>query len=112
MSGVKVLSPVVERYALVVSIPMQRTMLIMKDNIAEAEEYFCLKRDKATEHEEKVEFDRARALLKYAASCGGELEELRYKDSKLKVMLSFDSEDQMYGFKNSMATAVAVASLH
>lgn len=111
MSRIKILSPVVERYALVVSIPMQKTMLIMKENIAEAEEYFALKRDKATDQEVKVEFDRARALLKYAASCGGELEELSYKDSKLKVMLSFEKEEQMYGFRNSMATAVAVVQV-
>ena len=67
MASIKILSPKIEKYVLVVSIPLELPIIIVKNQtIEEAEEFFISKRDKESNHAKQVEFDRARALLKWA----------------------------------------------
>ena len=102
MASIKILLPKVEEYVLVVSIPLESPILIVKNQtIGEAEESFISKRD----------FDRARALLKWAACCNANLVEMHNADHKLKVYLSFFSMEDMIQFRDSMATNVSGATM-
>lgn len=107
MANIKFLSPQVEGYVLVVSIPLASPTIIAKNQtIGEAEESFISKRDKECNHDRKVEFDRARALLKWATCCNANLVEMHNADHKLKVSLGFSTMEDMLQFRDSMATNV------
>ena len=112
MARIKILSPKVEEYVLVVSIPLESPIIIVKNqNIGEAEESFISKRDKESNHGKQVEFDRARALLKWAACCNGNLVEMHNADHKLKVSLGFSSMEELILFRDSMAANVSGATM-
>lgn len=94
------------------TIPLESPILIVKNQtIGEAEESFISKRDKESNHRKQVEFDRARALLKWAACCNANLVEMHNADHKLKVYLSFFSMEDMIQFRDSMATNVSGATM-
>lgn len=108
MSRIKILSPKVERYGIIVSVPMNQKVLLVKGlDISEAEESFIKKRDNAIEHDQKVELDRVRALLKFAACCGAQLEKMNKKDDILFITLSFYSQENLADFEENMAMAVS-----
>ena len=112
MASIKILSPKVEEYVLVVSIPLESPIFIVKNQtIGEAEESFISKRDKESNHRKQVEFDRARALLKWAACCNANLVEMHNADHKLKVYLSFFSMEDMIQFRDSLAINVSGATM-
>ena len=112
MSDIKILSPVVEQYALTVSIPMQTVIIFPKEqNIYEAEASFVAKRDRENDHAKKVEFDRARALLKYAYTCNAVLNGIWYKDQKLKITLVFYTLESLIDFRDTMGSAVSSSTM-
>jgi len=112
MAGIKILSPMVEEYIITVSIPMEAHIAITHwQNIGKAEKYFIEKRDIATEHEMKVEFDRARALLKWASCSNAALVEMRNADHKIKFYFSFSSAEDMFAFRDSMSINVSNATM-
>ena len=107
MANIKILSPYVEEYVIVVSIPLETHILIVRNQtISEAEKFFIAKRDKTREHDKQVEFDRARALLKWADCCNAELVEMHIVDHKLKVSLGFSNMEDMLYFRDHMGTNV------
>lgn len=110
MSVMKILSPVVEKYGITVSIPMSEPFgFTTKLTIYEAENLFVQKRDNASMHAVKVEFDRARALLKYAGTYGANLEQIYCEKQKLKVTVSFCRLEELVEFKETMSRAVSGA---
>ena len=112
MASIKILSPKIEKYVLVVSIPLELPIIIVKNQtIEEAEEFFISKRDKESNHAKQVEFDRARALLKWADCCDAKLVEMHNADHKLKVSLSFSTMEDMIMFRDSMVTNVSDAMM-
>ena len=64
MSNIKILSPKVEEYILVVSIPLESSIHVESRNISDVEKFFISKVKNESNHDKKVEFDRVRALLK------------------------------------------------
>ena len=112
MANIKILSPKVEEYVLVVSIPLESPIIIVRNQtIYEAEESFISKRDTEGNHDRKVEFDRARALLKWAGCSNANLVEMHNVDHKLKVSLGFSTMEDMIQFRDSMATNVSGATM-
>lgn len=102
----------IEEYILVVSIPMETPiMIVKKQSIDQAEQSFITKRDKTNNHNAKVEFDRARALLKYASCSNARLVEMQNADHKLKVSFGFYSVESMIEFRDTMAVNVASATM-
>ena len=112
MANIKIMSPKVEEYVLVVSIPLESPILIVKNqSISDAEKSFISKRDKESYHGKKVEFDRARALLKWASCCNARLVEMHNADHKLKVFLSFATLESMIEFHDAMDVNVSGATM-
>lgn len=112
MANIKILSPRIEEYILVVSIPLESPIFIVRNqSIDAAEQSFMSKRDKETNHGKQVEFDRARALLKWASCCNANLVEMHNADHKLKISLSFSTEENMNQFRNFMTTNVDGATM-
>lgn len=107
MANIKILSPKIEEYVLVVSIPLESSIIIRRNqNIDEAERSFISKRDNETDNEKKVEFDMARALLKWASCCNARLVEMHNKEHKLHVSLGFSDKEDMINFHNNIETNV------
>lgn len=110
----RVSSSQIEEYSLVVSIPLEAPIMIVKNlDIIKAENFFISKRDKETDHEKKVEFDRARALLKWATCCNAHLVEMRNDESnhKLKFSLGFDTRENLNHFCDSLAINVYASTM-
>lgn len=111
---IKILSPVVERYSIDVSIHIERPVLIVNGwTIYDAEEYFIRQRDHAETYQRKVELDRARALFKYASACNAFLEEVKNVETDKKLIFSFGfySLDSMLYFKDTMSQMVDSATM-
>lgn len=98
----------IEKYCLKVAVPSSAgVVLSVKNSIDYAEKYFQNLRDRTTKGpERKVELDRARALLKFAACCGGELENYRSMEHKLVFTLCFSNKENMEQFAADVNAAV------
>lgn len=108
MAYFKKIVPKVEEYILVVSIPLETpiSLIVRNQTIHEAENSFISKRDKEADHKKKVEFDRARALLKWAASCNAKLLEMHNADRKLKFSFGFPSMEAVIEFYENLIPCV------
>lgn len=124
MANIKILSPKVKveqrkalmgetlLHYLVVSVPLKNSIIIVKNqSIGEAETSFISKRDKESDHSKKVEYDRVRALLKWAACCNAILLEMHNGEHKLMLSLAFPNMEDMYVFEDSMVTNVDGATM-
>ena len=112
MAGIKILSPMVEEYIIVVSIPQKTPVTVVKgQSIREAEEYFIARRENAESHSRKIELDQARALLKWASCCNADLEGMSNAGRKVKFYFSFSSAEDMLAFRDSMSTNVSGATM-
>ena len=112
MSNFKEVSTKVERYAIIVSVPMSVRLITIKgQDIYEVEEAFRRKRDSANDSSRKTEFDRVRALLKYASTCGAQLDEIYNAHKKLVLSLCFFSWEDLTQFNKTMAFEVDKATM-
>ena len=112
MSNFKEVSTKVERYAIIVSVPMSVRLITIKgQDIYEVEEAFRRKRDSANDSSRKIEFDRVRALLKYASTCGAQLDEIYNAHKKLVLSLCFFSLEDLTQFNKTMAFEVDKATM-
>lgn len=111
MSNIKILSPKVEEYILVVSIPLESSIHIESKNISDAEKFFISKVNKESNHDKKVEFDRARALLKWASCCNAHLVDIQNSNHRLNVSLGFSSFESMIDFRDAMSKSVSDAAM-
>lgn len=113
MANIKISSsaPKVEEYILVVSLPLEKPLVIVRSQtVGQAEEFFISKRDNETNPDRLAEFDRARALLKWAACCNAELLEMHNADKKLMVSLDFSTLEDMIQFCDQMSVNVSGAT--
>ena len=71
------------------------------------------KRNHARTHEEKVEYDRVRALMKYTDTAGGRVYELRRdkKNKKLTVAIAFDDIGKFNHFVSNVDQCVDAATM-
>ncbi len=112
MASIKILSPKVEEYVLVVSIPLESPILIVKNqSISDAEKSFISRVDKENNHGKKVEFDMARAMLKWASCCNARLVEMHNADHTLKFSLGFATLESMIEFRDAMNVNVTGATM-
>ena len=104
--------PQVEERIIVVSIPMTSSTINVKNReIYQVENFFISKRDKEMDHDKKVEFDRARALLKWAGCCSANLLGLRKENKKFKFSFGFSSMRDLIEFCDSLETNVDGATM-
>ncbi len=94
---------IVENFSVTISIPFDsRTMIVQYENIHAAEQSFASKYEKAQRPDHKVNFDRARALMKWGASCNAELTYMQRKkedgNARLHVTLTFSEKGDLDGF--------------
>lgn len=104
----------IESYVLTVSMPLNQPDLVVANKrlkLSEVEESFIRLRDTAMSSYEKVEFDRVRALLKYASCFGADLVDFEHKARNLTVLLKFTSLDSVVEFSNTMAQSVSDATM-
>lgn len=107
-----VTSPKVEEYVLVVSIPFKKPILILgAQTVGDAEDLFVFARNMENDYHRKVEYDRARALLKWAGCCNAKLKKMYCGDHKLFIHLDFSTIADMNEFYNNMVTNVSGATM-
>lgn len=111
MSNIKILSPKVDEYILVVSVPLESSIHVERWNIIDAEKFFISKVKNESNHDKKVEFDRARALLKWASCYNSRLVDIHSSNHKLKVSLGFSSLESMIDFRDAMSESVSDAAM-
>lgn len=99
----------VEDFAITVSIPMDsRTMIVQYDDIHVAEAKFASKCETAKKPGDKVNFDKARALMKWAGSCNAKLAGMKRQneDGRLHVTLEFSDKGDMDEFHKYLSSNV------
>ena len=107
MAHIRILSPTVEEYIIVVSIPLKSpTILIKNQTINEAEESFISRRNTTSDHTKRIEFDIIAQLLKWANCCNANLVEMHNVDYKLNITLSFSTINDMMRFNENMGVNV------
>lgn len=94
---------IVENFSVTISIPFDsRTMIVKYDDIHAAEEAFASKYEKAKRPDHKENFDRARALMKWGASCNAELTSMKREkedgNARLHVTLTFSEKGDLDRF--------------
>ena len=107
-------TPKIESYVLTVTVPLHQPDLVVankKLNLSEVEESFIRLRDAAMGSYEKFEFDRVRALLKYASCFSTDLVDFEHKANTLTVLLKFTTLDSVVEFSNSVDEAVNGATM-
>ena len=113
MANIKIKSSAlqVENYILVVSLPIKKPFVIVRSQtVGQAEEFFIKQRDNETNPDRVAEFDRARALIKWAKCCNAELLEMHNADNKLMVSFVFSTVEDLIQFRDDMAVSVRGAT--
>ena len=96
----------------VVSVPFQeQDHIITSKDIHSAEDEYIAKRDEATNVEEKICYDRARAVCKYASTCGATLKSQRVQDGQLHLSFSFASAEQLKDFEENASISIGGATM-
>ena len=97
----------VEEYVIVVKLPSSIFFVYKKDRtLADVEKFFEEKRDKDFDSNRKVEFDRVRALLKYASCFNAVLRGVETDFHDIVISLGFKSHEEMLKFRDTMEEAV------
>ena len=95
-----------------VSIPSpERDHIIMSKDIYSAEERYIAKRDESADVQEKICYDRARAVCKWASSCGAIIKSQRVQDGRLYLSFSFSSAEQLKEFEESASINIGGATM-
>ncbi len=90
MANFKILSPKVEEYILVVTIPFEYHINISNvNNISDVEKLFICKQENEELQSKKNQLDMARILMKWAFNCNARLVGISRLGNKLKVSLGF-----------------------
>lgn len=104
--------PAVKSYIIKVSIPMKAPFVTGDyHNLSEAERFYITMRDCESNHDRKVEFDRARALMKWAYTCNGELHGVRQYDGEMFVFVEFVKKSSMKEFIKYLVLNVEGATM-
>lgn len=72
-----------------VEVPIHVAALLKKSNIYECQEWFENKRDEAKDDQEKKNYDKCGAVLKWAATCGGSLDKVSNNMKEKKIIFEF-----------------------
>lgn len=95
-----------------VSVPFpEQDHIIMSKDINSAEDSYIAKIDEATEVQEKICYDRARAVCKWASTCGATLKSQRVQNGQLQLSFSFSSAEQLKEFEESASINIGGATM-
>jgi hypothetical protein len=95
-----------------VSVPFpEQDQIIMSQDIHSAEESYIAKRDESDDVQKKICYDRARAVCKWASSCGATMKYQRVQDGKLYLSFSFSSAEQLKEFEESASINIGGATM-
>ena len=104
--------PEVVSYIAKVAIPMSNPFVTGGvKTLYEGEHFFMQMRDLESKHDRQVEFDRARALMKWAYSCNGELHGMRQSDGIMYTYVEFRDLESMREFTGSIKVNVNGATM-
>ncbi len=96
----------------IVSIPsIEPDCIIMVHNVHSAEDSYIAKRDRANNVYEKITYDRARAVCKWAESCGASLKAQRVQDRQLYFSFGFSSPEQLKEFEENATVNISGATM-
>ena len=85
----------------------KRNHIITSKDIYSAEDSYIAKRDEAQLAQDKECYDRARAVCKWAETCGTTLKSQRVQDEQLHLSFSFASTEQLKEFEESASINIA-----
>ena len=92
--------------------PIHRPVVLFKRrDIFQWEGIFVLHRDNERNIAYKRNYDRCRALLNYAYSCGGDLKEVSNGNGSIIFTFKFDSIDALETFEKDLQKAVEGATM-
>ncbi len=103
----------VENYIVTISIPVRTHFTLAKNmSIWEAKDFFIKLRDnKLNKHDEAVELDRVRALLKFAANVNAQLYAIERRKFDLKICFMFMTRIDQTFFLENFKEAVEKATM-
>jgi len=95
-----------------VSVPFpEQDRIIMSKDIHSAEDSYIAKRDESADVQEKICYDRARAVCKWASTCGATIKSQRVQDGQLHLSFSFSSAEQLKEFEESASINIGGATM-
>ena len=83
----------------------------MSKDIHSAEDSYIAKRDESADVQEKICYDRARAVCKWASTCGATIKSQRVQDGQLHLSFSFSSAEQLKEFEESASINIGGATM-
>ena len=96
----------------VVSVPfLEQDHIIMAKDIGSAEESYVAKRDEATGVQQKICYDRARAVCKWAGACGATLKAQRVQNGQLHLSFGFSSVELLKEFEEGASVNIGSATM-
>ena len=102
----------IEEFHIVVSIPMRASILIIKSwDLEQAEKAFIAKRDNKKNRGKQQEYDRGRALMKWAYTSNAKLVSMFRADEKLYVTLRFNNLKELNAFNKYLVRNVDGATM-
>ena len=113
MADIKIKSsvPHVEDYILVVSLPIEKPLKIVRSqSVGMEEEFLISEEDDEISTERMAEIARVRAILKWADCCMAVLLEMHNADKKLVLSFDFITSEDMIQFRDQMSAKVAEAT--
>lgn len=97
--------PIIEKYTLTVSIPVDKPISIIKDkNIIAVRDSFVINRESVPhgdQSQRRIELGVIITVLTYASSCGATLNEMYMLDHELKISLNFTSIESLMEFSSA-----------
>ena len=89
----------------------ERDRIIMSKDIHSAEESYIAKRDEAQLAQDKECYDRARAVCKWAETCGATIKAQRVEQGQLHFVFRFSSLEQLKEFHESASINIGGATM-
>ncbi|MBO5178732.1 MAG: hypothetical protein J6B87_00070 [Clostridia bacterium] len=97
----------VKGYSITVVISLKKPVCNTEGPVENIERIFTSLRNYAMlTHQQKVEYDRVRAIAKYASTHGATWCELKSVKEKLHIILNFNDAESMVEFKNGLDSVI------
>ena len=110
MSKITIMNPIVEEYGVSVSLPMTEPIVVSPQVVDDAEIFFMNRRNRAEKLNIKDEYDRARALIKWATNCSATLKSMKKNNNRMVFEFGFQRLEDLSHFKEYMKSIVNSAT--
>lgn len=112
MARIRIIEPKAVSYSITIAVPMSKPIVVFANkDIYNWETSFINLRDKTEVITEKKDYDRCRATLKWAATCGASLVKVANCDDAfgktVEFTFAFADLDAMCDFNKNLKTSVA-----